>query len=210
MTADLRVYLVTDPRLGGERSVEATVEAAVLGGVTAVQLRHKGISPAELDAAGRRLLRVLDGTGVPLLVNDSLAVAAELGVGLHVGRTDPDPVRAREVLGSGALLGESLYAGRLLSEAERSALDYTAVGPVWATATKLDAGAAVGVEAISATDQGLPVVAIGGIDPGRARQAVAAGAAGVAVVSWVMAAADPRAAAADLRAAVDEALAARA
>ncbi|RKS71273.1 thiamine-phosphate pyrophosphorylase [Motilibacter peucedani] len=209
MTADLRVYLVTDPALGGERPLEATVEAAVVGGVTAVQLRHKGASPSELFVEARRLLQVLDGTGVPLLVNDSLPVATELGLGLHVGRADPDPVLARQVLGRDVVIGMSLYGGRRLADDERSALDYTAVGPVWATSTKSDAGGAVGTGAIGATDRSRPVVAIGGIDPDRARQAVAAGASGVAVVSAVMAAADPRAAAAALRAAVDEALAAR-
>ncbi|NHC44683.1 thiamine phosphate synthase [Motilibacter aurantiacus] len=211
MTPDLRVYLVTDPGLGGARPVEHTVAAAVEGGVTIVQLRDKTAGPAALEAVARRLLAVLQGTGVPLVVNDDVEVARALGLGAHVGGADAAPVDARAALGPGVPLGVSTYAGRDLLPGEEEALDYVAVGPVWGTATKPDAGPGIGLEAVTraAGRNRLPVVAIGGIDAARAGEAVTAGAAGVAVVSAVMAAADPRAAARAVRESVDAALAAR-
>jgi len=211
MTLDLRVYLVTDPGMGGNRPLTHTVEEAVAGGVTLVQLRDKGADPAELERQARELQEVLRGTGVDLVVNDSLPVAVAVGAGLHVGARDAGPAQARAALGSTAAIGTSLGSGRPLGDEDLAALDYVAVGPVWDTATKADAGPATGLSPIpSAAAYGLPVVAIGGIDAARAGEAVRAGAAGVAVVSAVMASNDPRAAARALREAVDEALAERA
>ena len=207
MTADLRVYLVTDPHLGGGRPLERTVELAVAGGVTLVLVRDKTADLAGLEKTARGLLDVLDGTGVPLIVNDSLAVAAAVGAGLHVGRADAAPMVARQVLGPDAVIGVSLYGGRTLTAAETEILDYTAIGPVWATDTKRDAGEPVGLAALSsAAAFALPVVGIGGIDAVRAGEVVRAGGAGVAVVSAVVAVADPRAAARALRLAVDQAM----
>nr|WP_196791809.1 thiamine phosphate synthase [Motilibacter deserti] len=208
----MRVYLVTDPGLGGSRPVEHIVAAAVEGGVTIVQLRDKAAGPAALEAVARRLLTVLAGTGVPLVINDRMDVAAAVGAGLHVGRTDVAPVDARAALAPGVPLGVSTYAGRDLAPGEEEALDYVAVGPVWETATKSDAGPGIGLDTVSraARNNRLPVVGIGGIDAARAGEVVAAGAAGVAVVSAVMAAADPRAAARAIRESVDAALAGRA
>ncbi|RZS87037.1 thiamine-phosphate diphosphorylase [Motilibacter rhizosphaerae] len=211
MSDAYRLYLVTDPRLGGDRPLEQIVEAAVAGGVTLVQLRDKDAEPAAVERRARSLLRLLDGTGVPLLVNDHLSVAQTLGIGLHVGSSDSPPDLARTLLGPDVLIGASLGGGRAMPEAHWEALSYAAVGPVWATQTKRDTGPAVGTEAVERVtgSLALPVVAIGGITPARARSAVLAGAAGVAVVSDIVAAADPAAAARELREAVDAALAER-
>lgn len=210
MSLDLRVYLVTDPVLGGDRPLAHVVEQAVAGGVTLVQLRNKGADPATLERQARELQNVLAGSGIELVINDALPVAVAVGAGVHVGSADAAPAAARAALGPTALIGASLGSGRSLADADRDALDYVAVGPVWGTTTKPDAGPATGVAPIPTTAAyGLPVVAIGGIDAARASEAVRAGAAGVAVVSAILTAADPRAAARALRESVDDALSAR-
>jgi len=208
---DLRVYLVTDPALALGRPLVEVVRAAVEGGVTLVQLRDKTASYDDLLATAAALRGVLDPYDVPLIVNDRVDVAIAAGAaGVHVGGHDPQPDEARAELGPDAVVGYS--AGTVAGlPVQAGALNYVAVGPVWETATKPDAGAAVGVAEIAAVRAAtsLPVVGIGGITPERAGDAVRAGADGVAVVSAILSAPDPGAAARALRESVDRALAAR-
>jgi len=208
---DLRVYLVTDPKLALGRPLVEVVRAAVEGGVTLVQLRDKTASYDDLLATAVALREVLDPYDVPLIVNDRVDVAVASGAaGVHVGGEDPQPDEARAELGPEAVVGYS--AGTVSGlPAQPDALSYVAVGPVWETASKPDAGAAVGIAEIAAVRAAtpLPVVGIGGITPERASDAVRAGADGVAVISAILSAPDPGAAARALRESVDRALAAR-
>jgi thiamine-phosphate pyrophosphorylase len=204
---DLSVYLVTDSTLCGAYGVVATVEAAVRGGVTAVQLREPVAEDDEVVALGRELAAVLRGTGVPLLIDDRVHLVDTIGAqGAHVGQSDLDPVAARALLGGERLLGlsvqtlEHVRAARLLPE---GTVDYLGVGPVWPQRTKPDAAAPVGVAGLERIVRASPwpCVAIGGIDgPGVARVR-ATGAAGIAVVSAVCGRPDPADAARRLRSA---------
>ena len=199
----LETYLVTDRGLCGARGVEAVVREAVAGGATIVQLRDPHAHTAQLVEDARALLRVLRPAGVPLIVNDRVDVALAAGAdGVHVGQSDMSPADARALLGPGRILGLSISS---LAELERAAevlelVDYLGVGPIFATHTKPDAASPMGVEGLAAVVARslLPVVAIGGLHAGNAAQAVRAGAAGVAVVSAICAAADPRAATREL------------
>lgn len=204
---DPTLYLVTDPELGGARGLTDIVQAAVAGGVTLVQLRDKTADGRALLEQARALKAVLDPLGVPLLVNDRVDVAVAAGAGAHVGQTDLPAVEARSQLGPEALLGTSIDDVEQARDADPAVLDYIAYGPFAATTTKADAGAAIGagklarVRALTA----LPLVAIGGITRANAGSAIEAGADGVAMVSAIMAAPDPRAASRELRAVIDAA-----
>ena len=175
-----------------------TARLAVEGGATVVQLRLKNRPTVEVVAAGRAV-RALPTTFV---VNDDVEAALELGAdGVHLGRGDEGAERALE---AGLLLGLSAASVDEAGEAERRGAAYLGAGPVWATPSKLDADPPIGLEGLRAicARVGVPVVAIGGVDPSNAADCIRAGAAGVAVIR---AARDARA----LRAAIDEALAAR-
>lgn len=185
------VYVVTSSGLVPGRSHRDVALAAVEGGATAIQLRGKGLPDEELLALAGDLAARCRERGVLFLVNDrvDVAVAAEAD-GAHVGQGD-DPAGARALLGPDRVLGVSVSTAGEAVAAERAGADYLGV-TVWASRTKPEA-APVGVEGLRAVCAAthLPVVAIGGIDPSNAAEAIAAGASGVAVVSAVGAAADP-------------------
>jgi thiamine-phosphate pyrophosphorylase len=205
---DLSLYLVTDPAMTARRGLAETVAAAVAGGVTLVQLRDKTGPVRAVVEAGRALRALLAPLGVPLIVNDRIEVAQAIGAdGVHVGPGDPAPGAARALLGPDAIIGFSINAAARLGEFDPAAVDYVGLGPLFPTGTKADAAPALGEAAFAALRRRLPcpVVAIGGIDATNAARAIAAGADGVAVVSSICAAADPRAAAHALRASIEAA-----
>lgn len=203
----LDLYLVTDTASCGGRGVVETVRLAVRGGVTLVQVREPGLGTRDLFALTQAVQDVLVGTGVPVVVNDRVDVALAVGAdGVHVGQGDLPAAVARQLLGPRALVGLSVSSAEQVAEAEAMnalapVVDYLGVGPVWATPTKPEAAAPLGVEqtATLAASTDLPCVAIGGIGPNNAAAVRAAGVAGLAVVSAVCAAADPAAASSALR-----------
>ncbi|KHK97224.1 thiamine-phosphate diphosphorylase [Microbacterium mangrovi] len=207
MTAlDLSLLLVTDARLCGERGVAAVVAEAVAGGVTAVQVREKHADDRAVLALVEQVAEAIDGRAL-LTVNDRLDVAVkarERGIridGVHLGQNDPSATRARTELGPDAVVG--LTANRPEHFAAVSALppgtvDYFGVGVIRPTATKPDHPEPLGIAGFAALAGAspLPCVAIGGITASDARALRDAGAAGIAVVSAICAASDPRTAAA--------------
>ena len=192
-TDSLAVSVVTSSGLAPGRGHRDVAVAAIEGGATALQLRAPELSDEQLGPLASDLAERCREGGVLFVVNDRLDVAAQTGAGVHVGQGD-DHSEARRRIGSGAVLGISVSSPGQAVEAERAGADYLGV-TVWATATKPEA-APVGVEGLRAVVDAtsLPVVAIGGIDAGNAREALEAGAVGVAVVSAVGAAPDPVAA----------------
>lgn len=207
---DLSLYLVAGGADVGDRPLVEVVEAAVRGGVTLVQLREKELAEAEMTALARRLKAVLRPFGVPLIVNDRLEVALAAGAdGLHVGQDDLAPAAARAALGPDRILGVSAGNRAEAATADPSLVDYVGVGPVYSTASKADAGSAIGpagLEALRRQLDPLAVVAIGGIGEGAVAEVLSCGVAGLAVVSAICAAADPEAAAQALRRRIDDQL----
>lgn len=205
LSFDLSLYLVTDRAMTASRGLVETVRAAAAGGATMVQLRDKEADDADLVARARALVEALAGTALRVIVNDRADIAVAAGAhGVHLGQDDGDPARARALLGPGAIIGQS--AGDLgeLARVDPGLVDYVGIGPFASTATKGDAGAPLGAAGFARLRAAtpLPAVAIGGIGPANAAQAIAAGADGVAVVSAICAASDPEAAARTLRAIV--------
>ncbi len=205
---DPRLILVTGSLAGG-RSLEATVAAAVRGGVTAVQLRDKAAPDDDLISFAIKLKSLLEPRGVPLLINDRVRVAAAAGAaGVHLGQDDASVSETRRFLGPGALIGLSIGTPGQAAAAEDLDLDYYGVSPVFATPTKPDAGTPWGLDGLRElrlrTRRAL--VAIGGINAANAAAVLEAGADGLAVVSAICAAEDPEAAARSIRAVIDETL----
>lgn len=206
---DLRLYVVTDTVQCGRRGVPATVAAAVAGGATMVQLRDHDLDDEDFVALGREVREALDGTGVPLLVNDRVHLVGRIGAdGAHVGQHDLPPAEVRELLGPDAIVGWSAAAPELLEAARHRhrddrGVDYLGVGPVWASPTKSGHREPIGPEGVArvAAASPWPVVAIGGVTAERVPALHGTDAVGIAVVSAVCAAADPRAAAVRLRSA---------
>ncbi|MCW4153022.1 thiamine phosphate synthase [Halomonas sp. 18H] len=198
MRLDLSLYLVTDPELCAERGLEATVLAAVKGGVSMVQLRDKQASDAELIPVARRLKAVLASSSVPLLVNDRLEVALASGAdGLHIGQDDGEVSEARSALGSEAMLGLSVQTAQQLAGIDVERLDYLGLGPVFATPSKRDHAAPLGFDGLAALAGAspLPTVAIGGLKAEHAAVVQRAGVNGMAVISAICGTPDPQAAA---------------
>ena len=202
---DLSLYLVTDTVLCGQFGVTATVSAAVGAGVTVVQLRDVDATDDDLVGLGRKVVAVLRGTGVPLIVNDRAELVEAIGAdGAHLGQSDLEIGKARAMLGPTAYLGLSVQTLEHVAVARDypdATLDYLGVGPVWGTATKLDAALPGGLERMSqiTTASPWPCVAIGGINAGRVPLVRRAGAAGVAVVSAICGQPDVAAATRTLR-----------
>lgn len=201
-TFDLSLYLVLDPDLcGGAEGMLRTTEEALEGGVTIVQLRAPTWKKRALAACARDLLEMLRPRGIPLIINDHADVAAAVGAdGLHVGQDDLSSADARRIIGPDMILG--LSAGNVdeVRGVDPALVDYLGIGPVWATATKKDAGAAVGLDGLAALRAAtpLPVVAIGGIGASNAADVMRTGVDGIAVVSAICGQASPRTAAENL------------
>ena len=198
---DLSLYLVTDPGLCGSRGLAETVRAAVAGGVSVVQLRDKEAPDEVLIEQGRALKTALAGTGVPLIINDRLRVAAAVGAdGVHVGQSDASVAAARELLGPETIIGLSIQTIGHARAVAALPVDYVGIGPVFATATKADHAAPLGCDGLAAvrTATGFPAVAIGGLTAAHADCVLNAGCEGLAVVSAVCGNPDPKAAAAAL------------
>jgi thiamine-phosphate pyrophosphorylase len=192
------LHLVTDRGLCGGRDLEEIVRQAVLGGVACVQLREKDLGTRAFVAEAARLQALLAPLGVPLIINDRVDVALAVGAaGVHVGQDDLPCERARELLGPGALLGLSVETWEDVVRAQDQPVDYLGVSPVFATPTKTNTRGAWGLEGLARIRafSRHPLVAIGGLNAGNIPQVVRAGAEGIAVVSALCGAPEPREAA---------------
>lgn len=205
---DLSVYLVMGPGDVRQHGLEEVLSRALKGGVTLVQLRDKTADKQQFVELGRAMQALLKPAGVPLIVNDRVEEAIALdAAGVHVGQDDMPARLARQSVGPERLVGLSSSRPEDAAAADPQVVDYLGAGPVHVTTSKADAKspiAAQGVEAICRASS-LPVVAIGGIREVDVPDLVAAGAAGVAVVSAICAAEDPEAAARGLRRAMTQA-----
>lgn len=196
--------LVAGPDDCGGRPIEAVVQAAIDGGITLFQLRDKHHSDAQLVAIAERLLPMLRAAGVPLIVNDRVRLAGRIGAdGVHLGPEDAPPCSARRVLGKNALLGLSIKTVDQAASAAALPVDYLGAG-AFATPTK-SGTSPFGLDGLaelrSVARQ--PILAIGGVGPANAAEIMATGVDGLAVVSAIAAADDPRAAAHTLRKAME-------
>jgi thiamine-phosphate pyrophosphorylase len=196
-----RLYLVV------EAAAEHVLPAALRGGVDMVQLRDKRADDDAILAAAARFRSICDEHGALFWLNDrpDLALAAKAD-GVHVGQDEP-VAEVREQVGDSLLIGLSTHSPAQFDAALRSEADQLSVGPVWETPTK-EGRPAAGLSYVRyAAEHGgdRPWFAIGGITLENVAEVVAAGARRIVVVRAIRDAADPEAAAAELRAALEPA-----
>jgi thiamine-phosphate pyrophosphorylase len=204
----LSLIVITDPDCGEGRTIVDVVRAALRGGAPSIQLRGKDQPAREQVELARALLALTRPAGALLWVNDRLDVALAAGAdGVHLGQDDLPLAAARRIVPAGFRIGISAETAELARAAQADGADYVGTGPVHPTGSKADAGDAVGRERIAEVSRavGIPVVGIGGISTDNAADVLRAGAAGVAVISAVMRAADPEAAVRALLRAVTDA-----
>ncbi len=200
----LAVYLVADPEATGRDLVEDAI-AALDGGVTCVQLRAKRMADGDAWRLAIRLREQCRYRGALFIVNDRVDLAlASQADGVHLGVWDLPLAMARWMAGPGFVLGYSPTTTAEAASAVRQGADYVGAGPVFATASKADAGTPIGVAGLAERVEaaGLPTVGIGGITAENAGEVIRAGAVGVSVIGAILGADDPGAAAARLAAAV--------
>lgn len=205
---DLSLYLVLDPDLcAGAQGMIATALSAAQAGATLVQLRAPDWKKRALVECARALKKALDPLHVPLIVNDHADVCLAAGAdGLHVGQKDLTPADARALIGPDKILGLSVNTEEELKAADVGLIDHFGIGPVFATATKKDAAAALGVPGLARliSLSPLPAVAIGGINRENAGNVLSSGVDGIAVVSAICGQHDPAGCTALLRTTVDQ------
>ena len=196
---DRGLYAITDPALLPPARLLGAVEAVILGGAVMVQYRNKSGAPDLRRQQARALLSLCRSHAVPLIINDDVVLAGAVGAdGVHLGRDDPPVDRARELLGSRAIIGVSCYnqPARALGS-QTAGADYVAFGRFFRSSTK-PAAVQCSPEMLREVQPRLsvPVVVIGGIKPENGAALLQAGADLLAVVGGLFGTTDPRAAAA--------------
>ena len=186
---DFRLYLVTDRRLAVSRSLEDVVGDACRAGVRAVQLREKDLDARSLLDLAARTRRITSSSDTALLINDRVDIALACGAGgVHCPEAGFPPADARRVFGEGAIVGVSTHSLGAALDAKKNGADFITFGPIFDTPSKTKYGAPLGLGALRDVTSAvrLPVFAIGGITPERARSCLDYGARGVAVISAVL------------------------
>jgi len=199
---DYSLYLVTDRGLARGRSTLEIVSAAVQGGATVVQLREKNCSTREFIEQALHIKEFLKAGRVPLIINDRVDVAQAVKAdGVHLGQTDMPLEMAKGILGDAMLIGISAESLQDAIDAEKGGADYLGVSPIYATPTKANTAPPLGLEGLREIRETvrLPLVGIGGLNKDNSPDVIRYGADGVAVVSAIVAAGDPEAAARELK-----------
>lgn len=194
-----RLYFVCEAR--PVTDLEALLRAALTGGADIVQLREKELGRGEIERAAETFRRVADTFSALFILNDDPELARACDAdGVHVGQDDISAEQARELLGPNAIVGLSTHSEEQIGASEGRPVDYISVGPIWETPTK-EGRPGVGLDLVSHAAERCPhpFFAIGGIDAGNAAQVVEAGAERLCVVRAIRDAADPEAAASELR-----------
>ncbi|WP_297090163.1 thiamine phosphate synthase [Thermococcus sp.] len=198
----LRLYVITDRRFRDELS---TVQDALEGGATAIQMRIKNAPTREMVEIGKGLRKLTDEYGALFFVDDRVDVALAVSAdGVQVGPDDM-PVPLVKEMAPNLLIGASVYSLEEAVKAEREGADYLGAGAVFPTRTKADACylGLDGLKTILETVK-IPVVAIGGINHENVREVLRLGVDGIAVISAIVGAPDVKRAAREMRKIIDE------
>ena len=193
----LTLYLITDPHLCAHFGVEQTVDAAVKGGATMVQLRDKHASTEERVALASRLKPICTSHGAVLVINDDVEAAHISDVdGVHIGQGDMDVALARQTIGPDKIVGLSVETVTAARQVSDGLVDYVGISPVYATPTKQDHKPPIGFDGLAEICAASPVysVAVGGLKLADCHDVLATGVHGMAVVSAICGQDDPYAA----------------
>lgn len=198
---DYTLYLVTDRELMSSATIEESVELAIRGGVTLVQLREKEADSKAFYETALRVKEITDQYQIPLIINDRVDIALAVdAAGVHVGQSDLPAAKVRELIGPDKIIGVSAGNLEQALAARAAGADYLGVGAMYATGTKTDA-------IVTGTDElwricaevGLPVVIIGGINEQTITEFKGIPISGAAIVSAIIAKEDVEGAARNLK-----------
>ena len=190
---DLSLYLVTDNSEDVEKFLN-TIEEAIKGGVTVVQIREKTADTLDFYNLALKVKEITSKYYVPLIVNDRVDIALAIDAdGVHVGQSDMPCDVTRKLIGQNKILGVSAATVKEAKKAESDGADYIGTGAVFPTTTKDDADSVTKdelTEIVKSID--IPVVAIGGINLDNACELNGTGIAGLSVVSAIMSSDNPK------------------
>lgn len=189
MDVDYSLYLVTDRSFLTDIPLEKAVEAAIKGGVTAVQLREKNISTRDFIDIASALKKITSYYNIPLFINDRVDIALAIDAdGIHLGQSDMPLLTARKILGEHKLIGISAENLTEAREAEENGADYVGIGTVFYTSTKSDINMPIGINGLKeiCSNVSIPKIAIGGINRSNISDVISCGADGAAVISAIL------------------------
>ncbi|MDQ6701377.1 MAG: thiamine phosphate synthase [Acidobacteriota bacterium] len=182
-----RVYPILDRGLLEAKGCPLIVAAAGLlaGGAEILQLRHKDHWSRATFAEAEEIARLCAQARATFIVNDRADMAMLLGAGLHVGQEDLEPVQARRLMGERGPIGFSTHNADQIAFAAHEPVDYVALGPIYATSSKLNPDPVVGLKNLQEWRKLVPqpLVAIGGITRENARAVFDVGADSVAIIA---------------------------
>lgn len=190
---DLSLYLVTDNSDDVEKFLN-TIEEAIKGGVTVVQIREKTADTLDFYKLSLKVKEITTKYNVPLIINDRVDIALAIDAdGVHVGQSDMPCDVTRKLIGPDKILGVSAATIPEAKKAEADGADYIGTGAVFPTATKDDAPKVTKEELAKIVESiNIPVVAIGGINLDNACELTDTGIAGLSVVSAIMSSDNPK------------------
>ena len=194
------LYAVTDSTWLNGRKLVDDVEDVLKAGATFIQLREKNATYEETVALARKIKKLTDKYHVPFVIDDNVEAAKEVDAdGVHIGQSDTEAKRARDILGENKIIGVSAGNLKEAIDAEKNGADYIGIGAMFDTSTKKDHTDMTFEEAKKITDTvKIPVVAIGGINKNNILELKGTGIDGVAVISAIFAQPDRYSAAKEL------------
>jgi thiamine-phosphate pyrophosphorylase len=204
---DFSLYLITDQHQTGGRPLAEVVRQSLDGGVKTVQLREKDLSGADLYRLAVELRRLTSDFDARLIINEHLDIALAVEAdGVHVGVNSLPVATVRRLLGQGKIIGYSAHSIDEALRAQVDGADFVTFGPVYHTPSKAPFGEPCGVKKLAdaASTLNIPVIGLGGISLANITEALSANIRGIAVISAIMAAADPRVSAASLLKKIEE------
>jgi thiamine-phosphate pyrophosphorylase len=191
---DFNLYLITDRKQTRNSNLPEVIEAALKGGVKALQLREKDLPGNALYAVACEMRDLTSRFGARLFINDRVDIAlAAAADGVHLGVESMPVAAARKILGADKLIGVSCHDRLSALKAQQDGADFITFGPVYPTPSKACHGEPVGIGKLAETAKVLriPVFALGGISLNNVREVITCGAHGIALISAVISAEEP-------------------
>jgi thiamine-phosphate pyrophosphorylase len=208
-SVDFRLYLVTDRHQVAHGTLLSALAQFIAAGGPAIQLRERDLhTRAQLDLT-RKIRGLIQSSGTKLLINDRADVATVgQADGVHLRETSLPVSVARRIVGNDRLIGVSAHSVDGVAQAEAHGADFAVLGPIYETPSKREYGPPLGLHVLERACRGvqIPVFAIGGMSASRTSDVRRAGAFGLAVISYILAASDVAAATRELLTALDRAV----
>lgn len=188
----LQLYAITDRHWLNGKKLTDVVEEVLKSGATFLQLREKELDHDQIVAEARKIKKLTDKYNVPFVIDDDISVAKEVDAdGVHIGQSDMEYTKAREILGPDKIIGVSAGNLKEAKEAEKKGADYIGIGAIFHTDTKKDAVDMSKDTLLEITSNvNIPIVAIGGITYDNCDYLKGIGVDGISVISAIFGADD--------------------